>query len=69
MVSVKEKLILKCYRGHIRNHAELCKILDVDPSLPREQKEKEIIIGAFKKWGYSTADKKWGILFHWRIMI
>lgn len=61
MVSVKEKLILKCYRGHIRNHAELCKILDVDPSLPREQKEKEIIIGAFKKWGYEFPNHIYGM--------
>ena len=61
MVSVKEKLILKCYRGHIRNHAELCEILGVDPSLPREQKEKEIIIGAFKKWGCEFPNHIYGM--------
>ena len=61
MVSVKEKLILKCYRGHIRNHTELCEILGVDPSLPREQKEKEIIINAYKKWRYEFPNHIYGM--------
>ncbi len=61
MVSVKEKVILKCYRGHIRNHAELCEILNIDTSLPREQREREILIGAYKKWGYEFPNHIYGM--------
>ena len=42
MLELKQKITLKTYRGHIRNHAELCKELDVSPLLSREDMEKEI---------------------------
>lgn len=41
---------LKEYRGHIRNWKALCEELDIDASLPREEREKEIIQKAFDRW-------------------
>ncbi len=61
MLAVKEKVILKVYRGHIRNHAQLCEELGIDPSLPREDKEKAIIIKAYKKWGHDLASHFYGM--------
>ena len=43
---------LKEYTGHIRNWKNLCKELNIDTNLSREEREKEIIINAYKKWGY-----------------
>lgn len=40
------------YREHIRNWKSLCEHLNIDSSLPREIREKEIIFKAYKKWGY-----------------
>ena len=42
---------LKCYRGHIRNWAELCEKFSVDPSLPREERETEILTKGFALFG------------------
>ena len=42
---------LKCYRGHIRNWAELCEKISVDPSLPREKRETEILTKGFALFG------------------
>lgn len=61
MVEVKEKVILKVYRGHIRNHAELCEALKINTALTREKMEKEIIINAYKKWGYDMANHIYGM--------
>ena len=61
MLELKQKITLKTYRGHIRNHAELCKELDISPLLSREDMEKEIIIKAYEKWGYNLADHIYGM--------
>ena len=61
MLKLKEKISLKTYRGHIRNHAELCEELEISTSLPREDKEKEIIIKAYEKWGYNLAEHIYGM--------
>ncbi len=61
MVEVKEKVILKTYRGHIRNHRELCEELNISTSLSREEMEKEIIIKAYQKWGYELANHIYGM--------
>ena len=50
MITVQE------YKGHIRNWKALCKELSVDASLPREQREKEIIVKAYLKWGDEMAN-------------
>ena len=52
---------LKKYSGHIRNHKALCEELGVDTNLPREQKESEIIIAAYKKWGGDMANHIYGM--------
>ena len=55
MVKVQE------YRGHIRNWEALCKELGIDPSLPREEKERQILTGAYEEWGYDMADHMYGM--------
>ena len=52
---------LKAYRGHIRNHKDLCNILDIDPSLPREKCEEQILIKAYEKWNKKMADHLHGM--------
>lgn len=52
---------LKEYRGHIRNWRTLCEELGVDGSLPREEREKAIIVKAYEKWGVDLADHFYGM--------
>ena len=52
---------LKKYSGHIRNHKFLCEELGVDTNFPREEKEKQIIIAAYKKWGGDMANHIFGM--------
>ena len=52
---------LKKYSGHIRNHKSLCEELGVDTKLPREEKETEIIVAAYKKWGGDMANHIYGM--------
>lgn len=61
MLDLKQKIALKVYRGHIRNHKELCKELDISVSLNREEMEKEIIIKAYQKWGCELANHIYGM--------
>ncbi len=55
MVKVQE------YRGHIRNWEALCKELLVDRTLPREEKERQILVKAYEKWGCDMADHMYGM--------
>lgn len=48
-------LQLKNYSGHIRNWKELCQKLNIDMTLSREEREKEIILSAYKEWGGEMA--------------
>lgn len=48
-------LVLKTYSGHIRNWKELCEELKVDSVLPRQQREENLIISAYEKWGGEMA--------------
>lgn len=53
---------LKKYRGHIRNWESLCSVLGIDPSpLSREEREKEILVKAYEKWGCDMADHLYGM--------
>ena len=54
-------IILKTYSGHIRNHKSLCEQLGLDTALPREKKEEQIIIAAYKKWGGDMANHIYGM--------
>lgn len=49
------------YRGHIRNWRALCAELGADSSLPRAQREQELIIKAYEKWGRDMADHIYGM--------
>ncbi len=49
MIKVQE------YRGHIRNWKALCQELGIDKSLPREAREKAILIKAYEEWGCDMA--------------
>ena len=52
---------LKKYCGHIRNHKALCEELGIDTDLPRAEKESQIIIDAYKKWGGDMANHIYGM--------
>ena len=49
------------YRGHIRNWRELCSELGIKTDLSREEREKEIIVKAYEKWGREMADHFFGM--------
>jgi asparagine synthase (glutamine-hydrolysing) len=55
MVNISE------YRGHIRNWKALCEELGVSAELPREKREREIIVKAYEKWGHDIADHFYGM--------
>ncbi len=54
-------IIIKEYRGHIRNWKALCEELSIDPSMNREEREAAIIIKAYQTWGYDIADHLYGM--------
>lgn len=47
---------LKSYKGHIRNWKALCEELGIATDLSREEREEQIILGAYGKWGKEIAD-------------
>ena len=55
MITIKE------YRGHIRNWESLCAELQIDASLTREKREKEMLIKAYEVWGHDMADHLYGM--------
>lgn len=55
MIKVKE------YRGHIRNWKALCRELEIDPTLSREECEQAIIVKAYETWGSDMADHMHGM--------
>ena len=55
MIEIRE------YRGHIRNWRELCSELNVDPALPRTERELALITSAYEKWGHDIADHLYGM--------
>lgn len=52
---------LREYTGHIRNWKKLCAELNIDTTLSREEREKEIIINAYKRWGYNIGNHIYGM--------
>ena len=52
---------LKTYRGHIRNYRALLGELGLDLNMSREEREKQIIVKGFEKWGYDLPDKLYGM--------
>lgn len=55
MIEIRE------YRGHIRNWRDLCCELNIDPSLPRSERELALITSAYEKWGHDVADHIYGM--------
>ena len=55
MITIKE------YRGHIRNWESLCTELQIDASLTRGEREKEILVKAYEAWGHEMADHLYGM--------
>ena len=54
-------ITVKTYRGHIRNHEQLCAELDIDRTLPRAEKEEAILARAYETWGHEMADHIYGM--------
>ena len=52
---------IKDYRGHIRNHVALCAELGIKNDLSREEREHEILVKAYEKWGEDMADHMYGM--------
>lgn len=48
------------YRGHIRNWKQLCEELGISV-LTREERENQIIIRAYEKWGHDMANHIYGM--------
>ncbi len=61
MLKTKESVVLKTYRGHIRNYLELCSVLDVSTSLSRKEMEEQIMLKAYLKWGCDMASHIYGM--------
>lgn len=55
MIEIKE------YSGHIRNHAALCDELGIQGGLSRKERECEIIIKGYEKWGYALPSHIYGM--------
>lgn len=49
------------YRGHIRNWKQLCEELEIADLLAREEREREIVLKAYEKWGHDVADHIYGM--------
>ena len=52
---------IRDYRGHIRNWRELCGELGIDAALGCDEREKEIIVRAYEKWGHDMAEHLYGM--------
>lgn len=53
---------IKAYRGHIRNWQALCGELGIDAAgLTREEREAQILVKAYEKWGCDMADHMHGM--------
>ena len=49
------------YIGHIRNHEALCKELGLPGDLSREEREKQILLKGYEKWGNALPDHLYGM--------
>ena len=49
------------YIGHIRNHEALCAQLGLPADLSREQREKQILIKGYEKWGTALPEHLYGM--------
>lgn len=54
-------MILKTYRGHIRNWNALCDALHISKSLSRSDREQQILLQGWEKWGKSLPDHLYGM--------
>lgn len=52
---------LKEYRGHIRNWRALCAELGLSTELSRREREEQIIVKAYEKWGFDLAEHFYGM--------
>ncbi|MDO4649607.1 MAG: asparagine synthase (glutamine-hydrolyzing) [Eubacteriales bacterium] len=59
-LQAKEVQLLE-YRGHIRNWKKLCEILEVENGLPREEREKALILNGYRKWGEKLCNHFYGM--------
>lgn len=44
-------IVIREYRGHIRNWKQLCQELEIDSTLSRQDREREILVKGYQKWG------------------
>lgn len=52
---------IRYYTGYIRNYKSLCSELGVNPSVGREQRERELLTAAFLKWRAELTEHIYGM--------
>lgn len=60
-ILIKEGIELKTYIGHIRNWEQLCIELNIDCTLSREQREKEILLQGYRLWKENLPNHLYGM--------
>jgi len=61
MITTMERITIKAYRGHIRNWYSLCEELNISKTCSREEREAQILIEGYKKWGYDIGNHLHGM--------
>ena len=51
---------IRYFSGYIRNFKRLCDELGISLPLSRDEREKQILIKGFKKWGVKLAEHLYG---------
>ena len=54
-------MILKTYRGHIRNWESLCETLGISKTLSRAEREEQILLKGYETWGNALPDHLYGM--------
>lgn len=60
MITAPTKVKLLYFSGYIRNWLSLCSVLDIAPTLSREERERAIIREAYSRWGVRLAERLYG---------
>ena len=55
------KVQIKYFSGYIRNWKKLCNELDIALPLSREQREQQILVRAYEKWGIQMMEHLYGM--------
>ena len=54
-------IVVREYKGHIRNWEALCGELGIDKALSRADREQQILVKAYEAWGCEMAHHMYGM--------